>query len=145
MLFTLLIFYSFTTVFVGAEHTDILVLITHTQKEPYIVFTYPNSEESHCVHVRKWRTTQFFFELIPVMFQPQTWQASVRLQITTKCSEFSFPPIHNFMPHTEHTQNLHLSRCIITTVRKMDCHNHRHHSADRARTKDWLFFTKWFY
>jgi hypothetical protein len=26
------------------------------------------------------------------------------------------------------------------TVRKMDCHDHRHHSSDRARTKDWLSY-----
>ena len=50
------------------------------------------------------------------------------------------PPIHNVTPHTEQTQDFHLSQHIITTVRKMDCHDHRHHSSDRARAKDWLSY-----
>jgi hypothetical protein len=42
------------------QSTDILILITRTPKEPYTVFMYPNSEESHCVHVHKWRATYCF-------------------------------------------------------------------------------------
>ena len=65
---------------------------------------------------------------------------SLRPHIPVKCSEPSLRLTHSCVPYTVHTQSFHLSQHIITTVRKMDCHDHRHHSSDRARAKDWLSY-----
>ena len=59
---------------VEEQSTDIPIFITRTQKEPYTVFTYPNSEVTLCSCTQMKSYLLFFFELIPVMFQPQTQQ-----------------------------------------------------------------------
>ena len=68
---------------VEEQSTDIPIFITCTQKEPYTVFTYPNSEVTLCSCTQMKSYVLFFFELIPVMFQPQTRQVPLRPLITT--------------------------------------------------------------
>ena len=86
---------------VEEQSTDIPIFITCTQKEPYTVFTYPNSEVTLCSCTQMKSYVLFFFELIPVMFQPQTRQVPLRPLITTNACN---PQSHQFTM-LRHTQN----------------------------------------